>query len=436
MTVRRRSRARRYTALVAALAALASLTQPISAQATEYATWEEVEQARESESEAKALTERIRDQIDGLEAAVLAAESEADRKGAAYAEADQVFQEAAAESASLEAKLQTAREAAAEAYRQAGQVAVELSRTGGPDVAASLIGNDSPEDLLLRMSSIDRVGKVADSAYREAARSRNEVDALAAQADAAEAVLAERRDEAEALLLEAQRAMDAALAAMDEQVARQAELEAQLEVLTENRVATEQDFAAGEAARRAEAEARARADAQARAEAEARARARAEAEARARAEAESGAGIGGGEAPSSGGWANPTSGWISSAYGYRLHPVYKTWRLHTGTDVAGGCGAAIYAAASGTVTYSGRYGSYGNFILISNGGGVDTGYAHIEDGGLLVRSGQQVSAGQLIARQGTTGASTGCHLHFEVRQGGVATDPVPYLRARGTGIGG
>ena len=425
MSVRARSRASsvgRPVAVLAALISLGMLTQPIAAQAAEYATWEEVEEARQSETATKALIDRIRGQIDTLRAEAQAAEEEAERAGYAYEAADQAFQEAAAAAARLASDLAGAQTAAEQSYRQAGQVAVQFTRTGGPDVTAALIASDSAGDLLSRLNTVDRVGKIADAAYTAAAQNRNTVDALAAQADVAEQELADRRAEAEALLIEAQLATDAAQAALQEQVGQEAALNAQLAVLTENRIATERDFAAGEAARKAEAEARARAEAEA--------RARAEEEARARAIA------GSGGAQSSAGWANPTSGWISSPYGYRLHPVYKVWRLHTGTDVAGGCGAAIYAASGGTVSYAGRYGSYGNFILIDHGGGVQTGYAHIADGGLFVGPGQQVSAGQAIARQGTTGASTGCHLHFEVRLGGAATDPVPYLRDRGAGVGG
>ena len=306
-------------------------------------------------------------------------------------------------------------------------MAVYLTRAGGPDLTASIAASTSADDFLKGMNSAGRLGGLAKAAYAAATQSKNEVEALAAQSEKAEIEFSTRRTSAEQKLKEAQQATDAAQQALSASVARQAELDAQLAVLTERRTATEADFAAGVAAREA---------AEARARAEAEARARAEAEARARAEAEAAAGGTGGTGASTGGWANPTSGWISSPYGWRVHPVYKTYRLHTGTDVAGSCGTAIYAAAAGTVSYSGAYGSYGNWILLDHGGGIQTGYAHIQDGGLLVSSGQRVAAGQLIARQGTTGASTGCHLHFEVRQGGVATDPVPFMRARGVGVGG
>ena len=105
------------------------------------------------------------------------------------------------------------------------------------------------------------------------------------------------------------------------------------------------------------------------------------------------------------------------------------------TDTAGqGCGAPIYAAHAGTVTYAGPNGTLGNYIQIDHGDGTSSGYGHIMPGGIHVRYGQHVDPGQPIAQVGTTGASTGCHLHFIIRVGGVLTDPVPFMRARGIKI--
>ena len=109
--------------------------------------------------------------------------------------------------------------------------------------------------------------------------------------------------------------------------------------------------------------------------------------------------------------------------------------FHEGVDLGAGCGAPIYAAHAGTIAYAGLYGGYGNYIRINHGGGVTTAYGHIVNGGILVSSGQQVGAGQVIARVGSTGHSTGCHLHFEVRINGTPTDPVSYMSARGISLG-
>ena len=129
----------------------------------------------------------------------------------------------------------------------------------------------------------------------------------------------------------------------------------------------------------------------------------------------------------------PASGYISSSYGYRMHPVYNTWKFHSGIDIACGYGSAICAAASGTVIYvtepvegcnTGGSG-YGNYCIIDHGDGVTTLYAHARD--IYVSVGDYVSAGQQIGEVGSTGTSTGAHLHFEVRVNGTAYNPCDYL---------
>ena len=111
---------------------------------------------------------------------------------------------------------------------------------------------------------------------------------------------------------------------------------------------------------------------------------------------------------------------ISSGYGSR-------WgRTHKGLDYAHPTGTNIYASAGGTVTFSGwNSGGYGYLVIISHGNGVQTYYAHCSK--LLCSVGQTVSQGQLIAKVGNTGRSTGPHLHFEIRVNGVAYNPAYYL---------
>lgn len=117
----------------------------------------------------------------------------------------------------------------------------------------------------------------------------------------------------------------------------------------------------------------------------------------------------------------PTSGTISSRFGWRSRDNHK------GIDIAASYGTPIYAAASGTVTLAktGYGGGYGNHIIISHGNGVQTLYGHCSS--LCVEQGAHVSQGQLIAKMGSTGNSTGNHLHFEVRVNGVAQDPQNYV---------
>ncbi|MEQ8201576.1 MAG: M23 family metallopeptidase [Syntrophomonadaceae bacterium] len=124
----------------------------------------------------------------------------------------------------------------------------------------------------------------------------------------------------------------------------------------------------------------------------------------------------GGGGVSTGRLAWPVSGSISQSYG----------RGHTGLDIAGATGSSIGAADGGVVTFAGWQGGYGNFIIISHGNGMMTRYAHCSK--LLVKSGQRVSQGQTIGLRGSTGHSTGPHLHFEVMVGGSFRNPINYLR--------
>jgi murein DD-endopeptidase MepM/ murein hydrolase activator NlpD len=124
----------------------------------------------------------------------------------------------------------------------------------------------------------------------------------------------------------------------------------------------------------------------------------------------------------------PNSGEITSPYGMRMHPILHEYRLHTGTDFAGGDGR-IHAAADGTVVRAGYDVAYGNYIVIYhgqyNGRSVATLYAH--SAALYVHSGQKVQAGDVIGLIGSTGYATGPHLHFEVRLAGRPVDPELFL---------
>lgn len=126
-------------------------------------------------------------------------------------------------------------------------------------------------------------------------------------------------------------------------------------------------------------------------------------------------------------WPCPGYTTITSNFGYRVHPVTGTYKYHSGTDIAAPTGASILAAASGTVIMSGyNSGGYGNYVVIDHGGGITTLYAHAS--ALCVSTGQFVNAGQLIAKVGSTGMSTGPHLHLEVQINGQRTDAMSYFR--------
>jgi murein DD-endopeptidase MepM/ murein hydrolase activator NlpD len=121
----------------------------------------------------------------------------------------------------------------------------------------------------------------------------------------------------------------------------------------------------------------------------------------------------------------PAPGSVTSGFGYRVHPIFGTRRLHTGVDIGAPYGATVSACDSGTVAFAGVMSGYGNVIAIDHGGGFATTYNHLS--GFAVQAGQSVSRGQSVGYVGCTGYCTGPHLHFEVRINGSPVDPMPYL---------
>jgi murein DD-endopeptidase MepM/ murein hydrolase activator NlpD len=122
-----------------------------------------------------------------------------------------------------------------------------------------------------------------------------------------------------------------------------------------------------------------------------------------------------------GGMARPTNGRITSTFGMRRHPILGYRRMHSGIDFGGGYGAPIYAVTDGVVSMAGRNGGYGNFVRLNHGNGLGTGYGHMSR--IAVRAGQRVTRGQVIGYIGSTGLSTGPHLHYELYRNGRAVNP-------------
>jgi len=125
---------------------------------------------------------------------------------------------------------------------------------------------------------------------------------------------------------------------------------------------------------------------------------------------------------------NPLEGArLSSGYGMRTHPVLGGRRGHKGIDLAGATGTPIYATADGIVSRADWFSSYGLYVSLEHGGSMQTRYGHMSR--LNVAAGQRVRKGEIIGYVGSTGRSTGPHLHYEVRVNGEAVNPVPYLQA-------
>ncbi|ENR6338929.1 peptidoglycan DD-metalloendopeptidase family protein [Listeria monocytogenes] len=141
------------------------------------------------------------------------------------------------------------------------------------------------------------------------------------------------------------------------------------------------------------------------------------------------------ETVSSGGgqFIKPASGILTSGFSERTNPVTGKYESHKGQDIAGGGTITVSAAASGTVVFSGfgasgsGFGGYGYVVKIDHGNGFQTLYGHMRAGSLKVVTGQQVSQGQPIGIMGSTGQSTGQHLHFEIHKNGIPVDPAPYI---------
>lgn len=127
----------------------------------------------------------------------------------------------------------------------------------------------------------------------------------------------------------------------------------------------------------------------------------------------------------SGGFIRPVPGNVTSGFGMRYHPILHITKLHTGVDFSAGSGTPIVAAAEGIVIFAGSLRGYGNTVVVDHGGGISTLYAHQSQ--ILASEGQTVSKGTVIGRVGSTGYSTGPHLHFEVRRGGAPVNPLGAL---------
>ncbi len=406
--LRRRWRVRTAIVAIFAIVAVGSIASP--AYAESYPSWQDVQNARSSQAATAAQVSRINGLIAQLTTEVAQTQAELKQRGEELQVAEAKLDKAIIDLANIQAQADASKAKSDAATTQAGRLAAQLYRTGGSDLTASLLlsGNGatqtSPEQLLSDLGSMTKLVERSSGIYAQAKASQNTAKALADQA----AVARTERDKLRIAAVAAQKVAAAAAMAAQAKLAEQQKqivvMQAQLAALNDKVAKTVAGYQAGvaEAARRAAA-------------------------------AGSGGLPGGYVGPQ--GWAVPAAGPITDGFGPRVSPGGIGSTYHLGIDIGAYCNAPIYAAHAGTVIYAGPLGSYGNFVRIDVGGGIDTGYAHIRDGGILVGVGQHVGAGQPIARVGSTGASTGCHLHYEVRVDGVKIDGIPFMRQRQAPLG-
>ncbi len=380
------------------------------------------------------------------------AQSEHDDAVAAHEVAQANERKAEKDLRSTSSRISSAREAvgsfAGQVYQQQG--------TGRISVA---VGSEEPSDFVDKMIMAESAGQSQGTALRDLSTSRANLVSSTDRLSAMRARTTKAKEATRTTLAAARTASADAesaqgdLESLEEKQATQAAtlraekkkdektvagLEAESDELTEileerarkARIREAQIRKAREAQEKREAEARERAEEERRQAAKAAREKKKADEGDGRSPSESSSPKDPNPAPpsSSGVLAAPSSSPVSSEFGLRFHPIHKTDRLHSGRDYAGACGSPVLAAADGTVVTAHVAGGYGNQIVVDHGvkrgTSLATTYSHLES--FKVRSGS-VKRGDVIGYVGTTGTSTGCHLHFETRENGTPTDPRGWL---------
>lgn len=401
-----RQRFRAALAVFSTLLVTLTLGVALADPAQAYPSWDDVIAAKGNAEAKAAEVANIQQFIVSVQAEADAAQAEAQKKGDIFAAAREKFDAADQRTKDLTAQADAAKKAAEDATTAAGRLAAQLYRSGGTDMSISLLldgGGTKSDELLSKLGSMSKLVERSTEVYDAAQASLKEAESLNQQAEVAKAEREQLKIAADNAFQEASLAAQAAQQKLADTQDTLATLNAQLAALEDASARTAADYEAGvEEAKRIAAE-------QAAAEAAAR-----------------------GVSISDAGWTRPSGGYVSDWYG----PRESVWTgygwsssFHRGIDLAGGCGSEIYAASGGEVVYAGWNGGYGNYIEIDHGGGIHTGYGH--QSAFNVNWGDWVGPGQVIGFVGTTGSSTGCHLHFEVRVWGSQIDPAPFMSDRG-----
>lgn len=394
---------RRALLTIGAAGAVALVAVPLSAQASGYPSWSDVLKARANVKDKAKEIASLKGLLAKSQAAADAAQRVAEQRGTQYQTAQAKVDSANDRLRTIEKQVEADDKRAAAAKQRAGQLAAQLSRTGGADLETTLLlsGTDaSATDFLGRLGSLSKLTESNSAIAEEASTAKNAAAATQAQMQEVKNELVGLKEQARLAFQAAVQASAAANAQVQKQQAEQVELQARLDALQATSDATARRYQAGVAARKAAQTA------------------------------------GAGQSVNGAGWANPAgAGPITGVFGPRPDQPAGANAFHRGTDIGVPYGSPIYAAHAGTVVYAGWFGTYGYWIEIDDGDGIQTGYAHIRPGGIFVNVGQHVAAGQNIASVGQTGAATGPHLHFEVRLNEVAVNAQPFMAARGIILG-
>ena len=338
----------------------------------------------------------------------------------------------------LTEQVEQGREEVASSDEELASVALTAYKGGGlPGPSTVYIGNEEPQDAVDRSMNyqltMSAQGTRLDSLRTEQAVTENSAERLTAV-----------REEIKQLKIEAEEAVERTEQAEREAAAAKQELEdlyAQqktqrdsLEQKKEQYKGQQSTLETRSSTLDTEIQELVRQERE-RAEREAREREERERQERERRQAQqqsnqsSGGSSSGGSSSSSGGWIYPVNARLSSNFGWRVHPIYGTSKLHTGVDFAAACGVPVGAARSGRIIANTYNSSAGNKVVVShgiiNGRLVTTSYHHLQ--GYAKPVGAQVSAGETVGYVGTSGSSTGCNLHFETHEDGNAVNPQKYI---------
>ncbi|QIM17226.1 peptidoglycan DD-metalloendopeptidase family protein [Leucobacter insecticola] len=393
------------------------------AQAVNLPTWDDVQAAKGNEAAAAAKVTEIEKLIKSGEKELERLRTESADANQSWQTAEAAAQAAAEKAATLETQAEESRAKADEAADQAAVIVAQMYRSGGVDRNMELFlqtEGDTADALLERLASMSKATERNTTISQEAEQAMNTASTLGKQAEAAQQERDRLSAEAEEKAKTAAQAADTKRIEIEAQEDQQKTLETQLAALKDKTT----DTVAGYQERLRVEEEQRRAAAAAEAE-----RLRKEAEANANA----GGGGGGYVPPSSGGgggyvpppsggggndgsWWRPTSGWVSTYY-YQVP-------YHSGVDLATGCGTPIIAPRAGTVSFVGWKDNIGgNMVHVEHDGGFQTRYAHL--GAFGPGWGTYVGQGGVVGYVGTTGMSTGCHLHYEVLINGSFVNPIP-----------